>query len=231
MSDETAPVPPGYWMKLAGRSALLIGALVAAGFALRQHDFAELAGRLAPDGAYSPFVAALLFTGLGVAFTGVGGPRQAVSFAAAYLFGLAAGIPLALLASIGGCIAGYSIARIYSRATARIVSGRVQAATRAWASEPFAITLIIRLLPVGSNLVANLAAGAARIPALPFFAGSAAGYVPQTIVFALMGSGVNVGSGTQLALSVALFVASAAGGAWVWSRYRKRLGAEARSSL
>lgn len=220
-----------FWARLLWRSAVLIGALVAAGYWLRQRDFSELAATLGPEGGLPPALAGVLFVLLGAAFTAFGGPRQAVSFVSAYLFGLPAGIALALAASLGGCVAAFAGARLFSDAARRITSGRMQAATRIWAAEPFAITLILRLLPVGSNFIANLAAGVARIPPLPFFAGSLAGYVPQTVVFALMGSGINVGSRAQFALSVALFAASAVGGAWIWARYRRRLGTEEDSAL
>ena len=38
-----------------------------------------------------------------------------------------------------------------------------------------------------------------------------------------MGSGVNVQSGTQVALSIVLFVASILIGVWIYARYRKEL--------
>ena len=84
-------------------------------------------------------------------------------------------------------------------------------------------TLIWRFMPVGSNLLTNLAAGAFNVPPLRFFAGSALGYIPQTVVFAFVGSGEKVESGTHLRMSVLLFVISALLGLSVYGRYRKKL--------
>ena len=160
---------------------------------------------------------------LGAAFTAIGAPRQAVSFFAAYFFGLWGGFALALLASGGGAVLAYGFARLYSGAAERFVRGRIDIARQIWAGNAFTLTLILRLLPVGSNLLANLAAGATGIPFLAFMAGSLVGYVPQTFVFALLGSGVNIGSQTQVALSVGLFIASTVLGVWIYANYRKRL--------
>lgn len=159
----------------------------------------------------------------GAAFTAIGMPRQAVSFVAAYFFGLWPGFVLALAASGAGAALGYGFARLYSAAAERLIRGRVDVARQIWATNAFVLTVIIRLLPVGSNLLANLAAGAGSIPFLAFIGGSVTGYVPQTLVFALLGAGVNVGSREQVALSVVLFVASAALGLWIYANYRKRL--------
>jgi len=82
------------------------------------------------------------------------------------------------------------------------------------------MTLLIRFLPFGSNLVTNLAAGVSRVPAFPFFAGSAIGYLPQTVVFALLGSGVAVDPELRFGLSAVLFAASGAVGVYLYRRFR-----------
>ena len=74
---------------------------------------------------------------------------------------------------------------------------RVRAAL---AARPFRTTLALRLLPVGSNLALNLLAGLGRIPVLPFLAASAIGYLPQTLIFVLLGEGVAVDRHWQLGL-------------------------------
>ena len=55
------------------------------------------------------------------------------------------------------------------------------------ADNAFTVTLIVRLLPVGNNTAFSLLGGVASVRALPFLAGSAIGYVPQTLVFVLLG--------------------------------------------
>ena len=101
------------------------------------------------------------------------------------------------------------------------------------AANPFSMTLLIRLLPVGNNFATCLAAGVTRVPAPPFLLGSLLGYVPQTLVFALAGSGIETGAGLRIGLAVLLFVVAGIIGTWLYRRYRhgKTLGAEVDEEL
>jgi uncharacterized membrane protein YdjX (TVP38/TMEM64 family) len=58
------------------------------------------------------------------------------------------------------------------------------------------------------------------VRALPYFASSAIGFVPQTLVFVLLGTGVYVDAGLQIALAVLLFLVSAVIGLVIFQRYR-----------
>ena len=78
------------------------------------------------------------------------------------------------------------------------------------AANPLTATLTLRLLPVGNNLVLNLLAGVSAMAAAPFLGATLVGYIPQTLVFALAGSGTQVDRTHQIGLAAALFVASAA---------------------
>jgi uncharacterized membrane protein YdjX (TVP38/TMEM64 family) len=84
----------------------------------------------------------------------------------------------------------------------------------------FTMTLLVRLLPAGSNLVTNLIAGVSKIPKLHFFAGSFIGYLPQTLIFALAGSGLTVGSHWQIGLSIVLFIISGVMGVRLYRQMR-----------
>jgi uncharacterized membrane protein YdjX (TVP38/TMEM64 family) len=75
-------------------------------------------------------------------------------------------------------------------------------------------------MPVGNNLALNLLAGMSGIAALPFLAATAIGYLPQTLVFALLGKGVRVDGGWQIGIAAAMFAASIALGVWLWRRHR-----------
>jgi len=80
--------------------------------------------------------------------------------------------------------------------------------------------VLIRLLPVGSNLLTNLAAGISSIRPAPFFSGTLLGYLPQTLVFALVGSGVHIAPTLKLSLAIGLFLISGALGAYLYRRFR-----------
>jgi len=210
---------------LVVRGLILAAVLVAVGVLLDRFAFEEMLDAIQFSGGDDAgwLNGRLSYLALAAAFTAVGGPRQAVSFFAAYFFGLPGGFLLGLAGSALGCVMAFSFARLFHDAAARLVRGRAALARDIWARNAFSLTLILRLLPVGSNLIANLAAGATRIPLGPFLAGSVTGYIPQTAVFALMGSGVNVGSTAQVALSVGMLIVSTILGVWVYAHYRKRL--------
>ena len=92
--------------------------------------------------------------------------------------------------------------------------------------EPFNTALAIRLFPLGSNLITNLAAGVSSIPLMPFIFGSFIGYIPQNFIFALFGAGMNresaMGVALSVGMSIVLFVVSGWMGIQVYRRYRKQ---------
>ena len=71
------------------------------------------------------------------------------------------------------------------------------------------MALLVRLLPLGSNWMINIAAGVSSVGKWPFLLGSALGYIPQMLVFSLVGSGTRVDQFWQVAIAMALFVLAA----------------------
>lgn len=176
----------------------------------------------------------LLYLGVAAVATAIAVPRHVVSFLGGYAFGVAFGTLLALAATEIGCGLTFFYARFIGRP---LVSARWAARARRVedfiAAHPFWMTLLIRLLPVGNNFVTNLAAGVTRVPAAPFLGGSLVGYVPQTLVFALAGSGVELGAGLRIAIAAALFVISGLIGTALYRQVRhgKSLGEEVDEAL
>jgi len=176
----------------------------------------------------------LLYLAVGGFVTAVAVPRHVVSFLGGYAFGFGLGSALALAATEIGCLLDFFYARIVGRP---LVSARLGARVRRiddfLAANPFSMTLLIRLLPVGNNFATSLAAGVSRVPARPFLLGSLLGYIPQTLVFALAGSGIEMGANYRVALAVLFFVASSAIGIWLYRRYRhgKSLGEDVEKSI
>lgn len=151
-----------------------------------------------------------MFLAAGMLMTAVGLPRQVVAFFGGYAFGVMAGLLLGVLAALGGCILSFYYARLFGRSLVRrMFPEKLQRFDEFISGHPFSMTLLVRLLPVGSNLVTNLIAGVSRIPKLAFFGGSFVGYLPQTLVFALAGSGLTMGSQWQIGLSIVLLIVSA----------------------
>ena len=204
---------------------LMIAAmLVLIGFLLKSVDFDGLFKSLpftnTDAGWTNGKLAYLVFASLLVA---VGCPRQVVSFFAAYYFGLWVGILLGVIATTLACILSFSIARIFQRYFKGFLKGKLKLAFEFWSSNTFFATMIWRFIPAGSNLLTNLVAGAFGISALPFIMGSAIGYIPHTVVFALLGAGVEVGSNFQILASGVLLGVSVLLGFVLFKKYRRQL--------
>jgi uncharacterized membrane protein YdjX (TVP38/TMEM64 family) len=82
--------------------------------------------------------------------------------------------------------------------------------------------LMVRLLPVGNNLLTNLIAGCSGIRFLPFIVGSTVGYLPQMLIFALSGAGIGNADKYQLMLSVVLFILASLIGAFLYHNHKTR---------
>jgi uncharacterized membrane protein YdjX (TVP38/TMEM64 family) len=176
----------------------------------------------------------LLYLAVGGLLTAVAVPRHIVSFLGGYAFGVGLGTALALLATEIGCVLVFFYGRYIGRP---LVSERLRARVRRiedfLAANPFSMTLLIRLLPVGNNFATCLAAGVSRVPARPFLLGSLLGYIPQTFVFALAGSGIEMGGRERIAFAVIFFLVSGSIGIWLYRKYRhgKSLGEEVEKSI
>ena len=161
-------------------------------------------------------------------------PRHVVSFLGGYAFGVGLGTGLALIGTEIGCVLSFFYARAIGRplVSARLAA-RVRHVENFLAANPFWMTVLIRLIPVGNNFVTNILAGVTRVPARPFLLGSFAGYLPQTLVFPLAGSGVDLGAVSRIVIAVLLFVVSGAIGTRLYRKYRhgRSLGVEVDGAL
>jgi uncharacterized membrane protein YdjX (TVP38/TMEM64 family) len=205
--------------------AIMVAGLVAGGLLLRAIGAAlgtDWVDAHIRDGGLRGEAVFLL---LGTALTAAGAPRQGIAFLGGYAFGAAIGTALALLAQLAGCALSFGWARLIGRDWAeRRMTGRFGHRLRplrdALAENPFSATLALRLLPIGNNLALNLLAGMAGIAFLPFLMASAIGYLPQTLVFALLGKGIRVDGAWQMALATGLLAASIGIGFWLIRRHR-----------
>lgn len=219
----------------AGRLAkafIALALILGIGFAAKSIDFEGLAGWINfNDGAAAAWYQGKLGYYLaGTLFTAIGGPRQVMAFFAAYIFGLWPGLAVAMAAVVTSCILDAVIAKIFEDRIRPRIRGKVDIAFEYWRENPVTTTIIIRLLPVGSNFLTSLAAGATGVPLAGFVFGSAIGYLPQMAVFALMGSGVDLGEGWQITLGIALFAVLTVFGLWIYGRYRRKIRAKRRKS-
>lgn len=209
---ETAPPTPrptNVAVKAFKPALVALGLIaIAMAFPLLGHGAAQTA--LTQDLTAGGFKGPLLFIALSTLLISIGLPRQIPAFVAGYAFGPWLGMGLALIAQTTACILDF----IWARALARDFCRRKFGARLAWvdrqlARHPFTSTLLLRLMPIGNNLLLNLAAGLTSVRMMPFVFASLIGFVPQTLVFALLGKGSAQNHLYLLLLGGCTFVASA----------------------
>jgi uncharacterized membrane protein YdjX (TVP38/TMEM64 family) len=163
----------------------------------------------------------LVFLSIGALTSAVGAPRQMIAFLGGYAFGFVNGCLLSTLAVTLGCICSFHFSRQVGRPIInQRFANKIQKVNRFLKDDPLSKTIVIRLLPVGNNLVTNLVAGVTQVKALPFIVGSCLGYVPQMAIFALMGKGIVVMSVWKIVLSATLFIISAALSLRLYKQYK-----------
>lgn len=169
----------------------------------------------------------LFFLGLTGLVTGMGVPRQLTAFLGGYAFGWFWGSVLATLGTALGCAMDFGLARTLGRDFVLHRFGRrVERLDAFLRSDPWRSALAIRLFPVGHNMLTSVAAGVTSIPAAAFILGSAAGYLPQNLVFALAGAGISAETGLgrilSIGFSVLLLMASGWLGVSVYRAYKRK---------
>ncbi len=163
---------------------------------------------------------ALLFA-VGTLFTAVGGPRQIIAFVFGFALGGTVGALFSTFAALAGCLLSFYCARLTVREFLQKRFGiRLQRFERMIIHRTWLKVLMIRLLPVGSNLLTNLFAGATRVPVGGFLLGSFIGYLPQMLIFAYAGAGLGLSDQYQLGISLVLLLLSSFIGTYL---YRNRL--------
>ncbi|MDE8345342.1 MAG: VTT domain-containing protein [Acidocella sp.] len=216
---------PAFLTNLAAARAvkpvLMAGGMIAAAAVLplvgAASAQATLATMVAQGGVRGPAMFLLLATLL----MAIGLPRQVPAFVAGYAFGPWYGSFIALVAQLLACSLDFIWARAIGQDFVRRRFGaKLKKTDAALAANPFLATLMFRLMPVGSNILLNLAAGLSSVPILPFLAGSAVGFIPQTIVFAIFGQGSAPSHAHMLILGGVMFVASAALGLVILRRVK-----------
>lgn len=149
----------------------------------------------------------LLLFGGGVLATSLGAPRQLLAFIAGIAYGTLPAVLLSVMAATLGCTLTVLVSRRFlaERIQERYPQ-KIEQLQRLLRRDLIMKILILRLQPLGTNMLTNVCAGVARIPLAPFLLASAVGYVPQMVVFALLGAGVRVGSEVRMMVSGVLLL-------------------------
>ena len=197
--------------------------LVALGFLLKTYEFNKIIDEnwidvyVVNTGLEGRFI----FLGVATLLASIGFPRQIISFLAGYAFGLNYGVALALISCTIGCSATFFFARFVGRDWINSkFPRRLAKADQFFSANTFITTLLIRFMPAGSNFATNLVAGVSGARATIFIGSSMVGYIPQTAIFALLGSGFNINLEFRIILSIVLFLASILLGLFLHRKYK-----------
>ncbi len=164
----------------------------------------------------------ILYIALVTALTAMGVPRQACSLLGGYVFGMWYGTLWATAGTALACTLCFSYARFLGQDWLHARYGHKLASFNDFLCQsPFLLTLVVRIVPLGSNFLTNFLAGMSRIPASAFLGGSTMGFTVQNFIFATMGSGFRPQGEHELLLSGALYGISLSLGYWVYWRYKK----------
>ena len=151
----------------------------------------------------------------------IGCPRQVMAFLGGYAFGFMQGMTLSVAGAVIGCMLTFFVSRLLLRPLIkRRYAQRIHRINDFLQDQPISKTIVIRLLPVGNNLLTNLLAGVTNVKGRHFLLGSGIGYIPQMAVFALMGKGIVVLSIWKIALSIVLFCFSTALSVRLFKQYK-----------
>ena len=188
------------------KPVLMAGAMIGVAFALPLLGAGSAQGTLEHLVAQGGIRGPAMFLLMATALTAIGLPRQIPAFVAGYAFGPWYGVLIALVSQIMAASADFIWARAIGQAFVRRRFGRALAKVDAMLdAQPFIATLTLRLMPVGSNILLNLGAGLSSVRALPFLSASLLGFIPQTVVFALIGRGSAPSHTHILALGIVMF--------------------------
>lgn len=205
-------------MRFIFRGLLVIVALVTVGYLLQDVlDQQWIDAQIRNQGASGELLFVVVCSLLG----SIGLSRQVVAFLGGYAFGLSWGFTLAMLAVVVACITTFIVSRFLLRSfLLHRFSERIRQVDGFLQENTFTMALLIRLLPLGSNWMVNIAAGVSGVRSLPFFLGSALGYVPQMLIFSLVGSGARVDRFWQVAIAMVLFVLATLLGIYLYRKHR-----------
>jgi uncharacterized membrane protein YdjX (TVP38/TMEM64 family) len=229
-TQAAAPAPPRSALGDVWRVLLLAGFLILSTWLLtltpwsRGATFekvARLQQWLAQWGGWAWLAFAIVGTGL----VSLGFPRILLSAVGGAMFGVVLGTLWSQVAATAAILAPFLYSRHLGRElVARRMGRRLQRFDGLLGQHGFMVVMLIRLCPVGNNFLTNYLAGVTAIPLGVFLAASFLGYLPQSFIFALLGSGfadhpqLRLWGGTVLLAVFSLF--------FIWYFRRSKEGAK-----
>ena len=195
-TNAAGPGPPRSALGDVGRVLLLAGFLIVSTWLMTLTPWsrgatldkvARLQQWLAQWGGWAWLAFALVGTGL----VSIGFPRIILAAVGGAMFGVVLGTLWSQVAMTLAIIAPFLYSRHLGRElVARRMGQRLQRFDDLLGQHGFMVVLLIRLCPVGNNFLTNYLAGVTAIPLGTFLSASFLGYLPESLIFALLGSGL-----------------------------------------
>ncbi|WP_105902254.1 TVP38/TMEM64 family protein [Vibrio gangliei] len=158
-----------------------------------------------------------------IVFLALSGPKQVIALVFGYIYHFYLGTTLAIVACLIAASLNYLVARfLLGSVLFRRFPKRMCQFNQFASHKPFYKILLLRLFPIGNNVATNVLSGSVRVPVCAFFSASLLGYLPQTLIFVLMGTGINTLSNTMIYLSIALAVISTLLTGWIYRDHIKQ---------
>lgn len=160
-----------------------------------------------------------------VVYTALGGPRQVLAFSCGFLFGGWQGALIGtLLTGVGAMLTMAVVHYLGFDWVRQKHAQKIELIKAVLAEDTWIWVCVIRLIPVGSNLVTNIAAALSDLRPVAVFFGSLLGYLPQMLLFAYAGSGIALHDSSQLWVSLVMLVLSTALGLYLYHHgFKQRL--------
>jgi uncharacterized membrane protein YdjX (TVP38/TMEM64 family) len=170
------------------------------------------------------------FAAVGTGLVSIGFPRIILAAVGGAMFGVVLGTLWSTVAAALAILAPFLYSRHLGRElVARRMGKRLQRFDELLGQHGFMVVMLIRLCPVGNNFLTNYLAGVSAIPLRTFLTASFLGYLPQSFIFALLGSGfgdhprMRLWGGAVLAAAFSLF--------FIWYFRRSKEGAKILSAM
>lgn len=158
-----------------------------------------------------------VFTLGAVVYTALGGPRQVLALSCGVLFGGLNGALLGtLLTGLGALVTMLAVQRMSLVWVRKRYEAKIALVKAVLAEDTWLWVCVIRLMPVGSNLVTNIAAALSDLRLTSVFLGSLPGYLPQMLIFSFAGAGFALHDSSKLWISLGMLVFSTALGLYLY---------------
>ncbi|MFI7582836.1 TVP38/TMEM64 family protein [Kocuria sp. M1N1S27] len=218
--DPVAPGPaprPAWVSALKGGVLLLL--LAVAVWYLIGHELptvGEIRAFVEDFGMWGPFV----FAGVFVLVAASPVPVTIMAVSGGFLFGMAQGSVVGVVATTAGAWLGYWLARFLGReALYRLAGSRVAVVERKLVGKGFLTVLVLR--PVLPNWTLSYGAGLVRIPQRDYLAATLLGGMPGQVSFAAVGAFTSRPSWPALGAVAASWAVVVVVGVLTWRRSRR----------